>query len=339
MKADALAQTLIDAGTEESARSDSFFDPAKRSLLTDLILAAAVAREPLTQVYVWLTQSEDDTPVRHLREAGFDLFAYDLIDKINLPHETKGGVYAGALNTMAFLRSSRITSWITPVAGRPEFDTNAFVREPASTIYLLSKEGNGSAGPLVTALAVALTEAAEEYAMQCAGGRLPVPLVAVLDEVANVCRWQQLPAQYSHYGSRGIFVVSILQSYAQGEEVWGRSGMRKLWSAATIKVIGSGLGEFDFLNDMSQLIGDYRVQTTSISSGRGGSSRSTQTGRERILDASELASLPKGRAVIMASGARPVLVKTMPWMSSPAAPAISASIAAHDPQGLTPSGR
>lgn len=59
-------------------------------------------------------------------------------------------------------------------------------------------------------------------------GRLATPLLGILDEAANVCRWKALPDQYSHYGSRGI----ILQSWSQGVEVWsleacGNSGPRR----------------------------------------------------------------------------------------------------------------
>ena len=53
-------------------------------------------------------------------------------------------------------------------------------------------------------LTVAVTEAAEGLAKRSPGGRLVVPLVAVLDEAANVCRWPELPNLYSHCGSRGI---------------------------------------------------------------------------------------------------------------------------------------
>jgi type IV secretory pathway TraG/TraD family ATPase VirD4 len=56
----------------------------------------------------------------------------------------------------------------------------------------------------------------------------------VLDEVANICRIADLPEQYSHLGSRSIVPIAILQSYAQGERVWGRAGMRELWGAASI---------------------------------------------------------------------------------------------------------
>ncbi len=44
------------------------------------------------------------------------------------------------------------------------------------------------------------------------GGRLPVPLVMVLDEAANVCRIRELPDLYSHLGSRGVVVQTVLQS-------------------------------------------------------------------------------------------------------------------------------
>src|SRR5659263_144989 len=59
---------------------------------------------------------------------------------------------------------------------------------------------------------------------------------------------------------------------------------------------------------------------------------SQQLHRERILDVADLAAMPKGRAVVLASGARPTLVRTQPWMTGPHAAAVRASIAAHDPQ-------
>lgn len=54
--------------------------------------------------------------------------------------------------------------------------------------------------------------------------------------------------------------------------------------------------------------------------------------RERILDVADLAALPKGRAVVLASGSRPTLIRTQPWMTGPHAADVRASIAAHDPQ-------
>lgn len=64
----------------------------------------------------------------------------------------------------------------------------------------------------------------------------------------------------------------------------------------------------------------------------GSAPASRQLVRSRILDVDELAALPKGRAVVLASGARRTLIRTQPWMIGPHADAVRASIAAHDPQ-------
>ena len=80
------------------------------------------------------------------------------------------------------------------------------------------------------------------------------------------------------------------------------------------------------------MIGDYDRPTSSVSTGRGGRGVSHQLQRDRILDVADLAALPKGRAVVYASGARPTLVRTQPWMTGLHAAAVTASIAAHDPQ-------
>ena len=45
----------------------------------------------------------------------------------------------------------------------------------------------------------------------------------------------------------------------------------------------------------------------------------------------DLGALPKGRAIVFASGARPTLARTLPWMDGPQAEAVKASIRAHDP--------
>ena len=189
-------------------------------------------------------------------------------------------------------------------------------------MYSLSKEGSGSAGPLVTALTVAITEAAEDLAKRSPGGRLPVPMVAVLNEAANLCRRRELPSLYSHYVSRGIVLLTILQSWSQGVEVWGRDGMRKLWSAANVKVYGGGVSEVEFLGELSQLIGDFDLTTTSVSHGRRGRSSNVATRRERILDVADLTALPGGRVIVFASGARAALARSIPWMAGPHADAM-----------------
>lgn len=336
VKAEELAEHFAAANTGQAARTDVHFESNGEDLLADCLLAGALDHRPITDVYLWLTMPGDVEPVDILRRGGYDLKAAQLEGITLTPDKERGSIYSTARRMAGCLTNRSVLAWITPpaVPGRPHFDPQDFIGS-GGTLYSLSKEGKGSAGPLVMALTAAVVAAAEERAASY-GGRLPVPLVGVLDEAANVCRWRQLPELYSHFGSKGIVLMTILQSWSQGVDVWGESGMRKLWSAANIAVYGGGVKESAFLQDLGRLIGEYDTESVSVSLGQGKRSTSRQLHREQILTVDELAALPRGRAVVLASGARPTLIKTVPWMSSPQAQAVRASIAAHDPAAVPP---
>ena len=93
---------------------------------------------------------------------------------------------------------------------------------------------------MIAAAADAVTRSAVLQAER-AGGRLDPPLRAILDEAANVCKIRDLPDLYSHLGSRAVIPLTILRPYRQGQRVWGEAGMDALWSASTIKLIGSDI--------------------------------------------------------------------------------------------------
>ncbi|MGW2489392.1 type IV secretory system conjugative DNA transfer family protein [Streptomyces sp. NPDC001606] len=337
-KARKMADHFASGSRDANASTDAFFDPAGQDLLANLLLAAACAKAPITQIYTWLSNPKDDTPERILRSAGHTMAADGLNGVITAPDKQRSGIYGVAQQMASCLINPEVNRWVTPPADprAPEFDPHAFVRT-GGTLYSLSREGRDSAGPLVTALTVAVVEAAEEYATTQRGGRLPLPLVGVLDEAANVCRWRSLPDLYSHYGSRGIILMTILQSWAQGIEVWGERGMEKLWSAANVRVYGGGVSDTRFLGDLSELAGEFELreyQTSRESESYGWSGNRTvseSVRRERVLQVSDLGAMPPGRALVLASGTKPVLVETIPWWEGPYAAEVQASLRKYDP--------
>ena len=335
-----LTDAFVGAYRDPDARPDPFFDPAGQELVSHLLRAAAIARRPVTQAFLWSTRPNDDEPARILQDHGLELAAASVLDHVHAPFEQRGGVFGTARQILSFLRDPDIARWVTPngpTDRRPQLDLTAFAHS-RDTLYLHSKEGQGSSAGLVTALAMALCDAAEQLARRSAGGRLAVPLVGVLDEAANICRWRQLPDLYSHYGSRGIPLLTLLQSWSQGAQVWGQTGMRKLWGASNVRVYGGGSAEQEFLSDLEKLIGEYNRLVASPSSQRsaGGASASTswQLTPTPILTVAELAALPRDRIIVMPSGAPAVLAEPVYWWNTPQAPQIRESIATHDPAAV-----
>lgn len=324
-----LAKVFDDCVREAGAAKSAYFDTEGRNLVANLLMAASLKQDAdITQVLRWLNNPQDDEPAALLRQHGYAMAGESVDAQYNLVAETRSGVFGTAQQLVSFLTNEHVVRWVTPPAeaGIPHFDTDGFVRS-TDTLYLLSQEGKGNATAIVTALTVAVNEAAKEYSQTC-GGRVPTPIYICLDEAANVCKWGELPDMYSHFGSRGVCVDTILQSWSQGKDVWGEAGINKLWSASNVKVYAGGVSEVAFLQTISELIGDHYIDSRQVSSSAQGTSVSTsrQSQQRRISTVAELAALPTGRAWVFASTARAVLCQTVPWFESKIAKDVTASI-------------
>lgn len=333
--AEKLADVFISSATSAGAKQDAYFESAGKELLSRLFLAAALARRPITDVFAWANDPDardGENPAALLKAHGEGAQAIALEKTQKLTEKQRDGVYGTVRPWIGVLGSRKIADWITDPSGRrPHFDPAAFVRS-TDTVYLVSKEGGGSARAITAALTMAILTAAERAGSRGVGGRLAPPVTAVLDEVANVCRWRELPDLYSHYGSRGIVVSAFFQSWSQGAEAFGETGMQKLWSAANVRVVGSGLSEDKFLPFVSNLIGDHDVVKRSASQNKTSRTVSTSVARQRLFDVSDLTALPRGRAVLLASGLPAALLRLDHHSARPYTDKVSASLAHYENQ-------
>ncbi|MFC0844753.1 type IV secretory system conjugative DNA transfer family protein [Streptomyces noboritoensis] len=320
--ANRLAGHFLAASVDASQQGD-FWSKAGSNILSQLFLAAALDERPITDVMQWLAFPADRRPLDILRDHGFTSVAAQLRGTVEGPPETRDGIYETARQYASALLNSEIAAWVTPQKGVEEFRPSEFVAS-TDTLFLLSKDGGGGASALIAACADSVMRAATTRAER-AGGRLDPPMLAILDEAANVCKISDLPDLYSHLGSRGIIPITILQSYRQGQKVWGETGMDAMWSAATIKVIGSGIDDPDFADKLSRLIGDHDVETKSTSISDSGKSTSLSMRQERILPADAIRALPKGTALLFATGLRAAMLDLRPWYLEPDAAELAAA--------------
>ncbi|GIG57117.1 hypothetical protein Lfu02_14890 [Longispora fulva] len=326
--AERLASHFVLTVNDEKSRD--IWGPGASELLSALILAAALSGKTLADVYQWLT---DDTPEPvEILEARpeFGAVAAGLRGTQHLAWETKTGIYGTARIGARCLRNPAIMAWVTPPrrGNIPQFNPWKFVTSPHDTLYLLSKDSGGSAAPLVAALTDAVMRTATRHA-EVQGGRLSVPIVLVLDEAGNICKIADLPAQYSHLGGRGIIPICVLQNYAQGVGVWGETGMKALWSAATIKLVGAGTDDERFGETVSRLIGDHDVTVASLSRGqRGEVTESVSLRKERKLTPAQIRELETFTSLLLATGCMAAKLKLLPWQTGPNAQQITADVAA-----------
>lgn len=315
----------VGGGSGATDRADPFFTPAAAKTLRQLLLAAATTSgKTLRDVVLWVATRAEE-PAVYLERGGYVAQAASLRSTLELPPETKGGIFEGVSTALACLDSESLLRWVTPPQtwekppddpdSLPELNLWSLITQVGDrhpTVYLLSREGEGSGRPVVAAIVGELIEVAVQAA-SARGGRLDPPITLQLDECANIVRLPELPSWMSWFGSMGLMVTVVLQSREQGRSVWGKEGFDALWSASTIKTIGAGVQDSDFCEDLSRLVGDHKIEETSTSYSPGGQSVSRSLRTERILTAADIAAMTRVNALLFTSGRRPALLNLHPW--------------------------
>ncbi|WP_067891633.1 type IV secretory system conjugative DNA transfer family protein [Nocardia vaccinii] len=338
------------SATEKAgAKVDSYFDGGAQELLSLYMFAAACADGDLLHVSEWLSADQDETPALILRAEGHLVPARRILDAQSLYARQRDGLYDMARRFLNTLSDEGYAQMVTPPARThfsvyegtdrvvidtthgpvthqlPEFKPAQFATS-TDTLYALSMAGPDSAAALTAALIGQILEAALMIARSRRGGRLAVPLLAVLDEAANCARIGELPSYYTYAAGSGVILVTILQVIEQGEDLWGVNGLRTM-RAQSIEIFGGNIANDSYLEQWARLIDDHDVADYSRSVGPGGVNRTTSWRPEPVLNIAKLNKLPRDRALIRLPGHEPILIKKHFWWDDPdLAPIITTSL-------------
>jgi type IV secretory pathway TraG/TraD family ATPase VirD4 len=307
------------AGVEVgSGGSDEQWRTSGAELMSCFLLAATVSDRSVLDILPWVFDESNREPVDLLNQYGYPTMALMAQGTYNLTEKTRSGVFFQLRNMVAPLTKKSLQRWLTPQAGVAKFNPSEFVAEHEAgnspTLYLLSDDrSSGSASLLVLALVVWLTEAAED-ASRRNGGRLRIPLIFPLDEAANVVKWGNLAEVYSHFGSKGIILGSIYQSFRQPKRIYGADNAHDMITNATL-IVGGGIKDKEFLEEAISFVGEYSHRQVSVSSDS--SSYKTNTSiseRDRqILTVADLRGLDAHLMLVIPQKAAPMIVEAIPF--------------------------
>ncbi|NCL75594.1 MULTISPECIES: type IV secretory system conjugative DNA transfer family protein [unclassified Rhodococcus (in: high G+C Gram-positive bacteria)] len=346
----AVCGYFISAATDAGARVDAYFDGNARDLFASYLLAAALAGGDIRHVVEWLTHTQSQIPPAVLEQYGYPELARTMRGKQAVNAKQRDGFYDMARRFLSPLDEPRYADAVLPnrrvvigtdtngqvtvTPGRrvhdlPEFLADEFVKR-TDTMYAMSKDGPGSSSAISSALVGQILTCAEEYSEQQQSERMPLPLTAVLDEAANICKLEDLPRWYSHFGGRGIILITFFQSPSQGEKVWGREAFKAMVDACSVIWYGGNVEDDAFLSGLVDAVGTHYVDTESRSRPAGffpggQASVSSSWQKETIFEKRDLRALPKTRALVTIGGATPILVRKAFWGDLPFAEAIRQS--------------
>ena len=248
---------------------------------------------------------DDPTPTRILEDHPDDADPSAVLNLATHLDSKAAKTTSGVLRYLALALNSVATAdgraLCTPTPDDPDgFDMAAFI-ENGGTVYLLADPNRiDRARPLLSLFAAEMFMAAEHVALRHPGQRLPVPFIAVLDELRYGVTVPNLPYVASSQRKYGIGFVYSVQSSSQEEAVYGKDSAA-LRDAAGVTIVGG----IDI--NLAKELSDRAGTTTVVTASRGSGHRSEHTERQDTLSISDQQNLADGHAVVLARGLPPFI--------------------------------
>lgn len=198
-------------------------------VLGRLLHAAAVGGRDIGEVYDWgSSPALARTAVDILRTDGAPGWGDSLEATISGDEKLVSSIWFGVQGAVAPLAVPQIRDTLLPHPGDGVFDPREFL-SAENTLYLIGSSAGASAmGGFLGALLDDIVDVARKKALASEGSRLHLPLGLILDEIANMFRWGNLPRTMADGGGRGICTFVVLQALSQAETAWSRAEADRL---------------------------------------------------------------------------------------------------------------
>ena len=312
-----ISKTIILSGMDSAAfGQNAYFYDAAEGILTATILLVAEFCAPQKRhiVSVFKIIQELLAPSSKKGKNQFQ----GLMDI--LPNDHKAKWFAGAaLNTaeqsMASVMStalSRLNAFLDSELEQllcfdTEIDAEKFCMEK-SAIFVIMPEENPNTFFMISLIIQQfyreILAVADEQ-----GGKLKNRCIFFCDEFGTLPKIQDAEMIFSASRSRRLQIVPIIQSFSQLDKNYGKEGAEIIVDNTQLTIFGGFAPNSTSAETLSKALGSRTVLSGSVSRGKNDPSESLQMIERPLMTADELKSMPKGRFVVMKTGAHPMRVK------------------------------
>ncbi|MGO1321102.1 MAG: TraM recognition domain-containing protein, partial [Galactobacter sp.] len=245
MTAARRAEILIKASGSGKSSNNQEWTEQSQMILMQLLHAAALGNKGGLELGRWaqnpvMAQEAADILANHPDAEP----SYGPALKATLGDDprTLGAKWMGVSGALGGLRIPEIAESLSPRTAADLMDPRTFIRD-RGTLYLIgTSSGGSSTAPFVMALLDEMTYAARQMAITSPGNRLDPPMSLILDEIANIAPWPELPTVMADGGGVGISTMVVVQSLAQARAQWGEEEAQAIFDSAIVKIQLGGAG-------------------------------------------------------------------------------------------------
>jgi type IV secretion system protein VirD4 len=287
---------------------------------------ASVPDHPVTLGEVLRQSSGNGMPVRaYLTQALArfrDLLTGPCIDALNRFLANDDKVLASILATF----NAPLTIWANPIVDAAtsanDFDLRD-VRKQRMTIYIGVTPDHLSEAALLVNLVFSQLVNLNTKQLPQANPALKHQCLLVMDEFTAIGKIQIIARAVAYMAGYNLRLLSIVQSVAQLESVYGRADARAFITNHAMQILYAPREQKD-ANEYSEMLGTFTDTSRSVSrssaifGGRGGSSESVSEQRRALLLPQELKELGRDKQIILLENTKPILADKICYWRDPA---------------------
>lgn len=317
---------------------DDFWKDQARNLFLGIVLLlcewrdarragkrASVPDYPVTMGEVLRQSSGNGMPVKTYLQRALvqhrDLLSGSCVDALNRFLSNDDKVLASVLATF----NAPLTIWANPVVDAAtsanDFDLR-HVRRRRMSVYIGITPDHLSEAALLVNLVFSQLVNLNTKQLPEADPALKFQCLLLLDEMTSIGKIQIIARAVAYMAGYNLRLLSIVQSIAQLESVYGRPDARTFITNHAMQILYAPREQKD-ANDYSEMLGTLTDQSRSVSrsnvifGGRGGSSESVSEQRRPLLLPQELKELGREKEIIVLENTRPILADKICYWRDP----------------------
>jgi len=299
----------LTSGSGKGVTSGSHWEHRSAQLVSLLLHAAALGGHPMQAVGHWATVHDLETP-RDILEGAKAEDALAVASSFSgTPPNEMGSIWSTAVGCLRAFGSPLLRDM---EAGGERMSWRAFLAEPSTLFLVVPADAHVSAAPVVLGLLEDLRSAVREVSDDSPGGRLPVPLLLALDEVANLSPIPSLDAIVSEGGGRGLVTLAATQDLGQIRHRWGEQLADAFLTIYGCKVLLRGVADARLLDHLATVVGAKEAAAQQQAQAQGVTGGPHVAAGAR-LPAHELSELKSGTAWVLVGGEAPRVVTLSLW--------------------------
>lgn len=311
-----ISKTIIySSGTDMNFGQNQFFYDSAEGLLTTTILLIAEYAEPHKRHIVSVFKLIQDLMAPTANKSNEFKLLIDL-----LPENHKARWFAGAsLNTSEQAMQSilstalaRLNAFIDSELEQvlcfdTDIDAETFCNNKSAIFLVLPEEDNTKhfiVSLIIQQLYREILTVADEM-----GGSLKNRVMFYLDEIGTIPKIESIEMMFSASRSRKLSIVAIIQSLAQLEKNYDKTGAEIIVDNCQLSIFGGFAPNSETAEVLSKNLGSQTILSGTVSKSNGDSSQSLQMIERPLMTSDELKSMKKGNFIVMKTGSHPMKSK------------------------------